>query len=201
MSLGLVPLVLLGSAHAGDLYVCAVPGSCSQDANCNAAPTDCFDTISSAVIDAADNDVIYLSDETYSETVVNDGGATGLTVIGEGVGLTFIEGASGAEGVKFKDVDASFFGLTFTHPGGTINRHGAKLESGTFLLSDVEFIDCQANHGGGLDVANGTTVMVENAMFLNNRSGNSGEGGGHINMHGGTVTVSNSVFELSLIHI
>ncbi len=184
--------VALNPAHGADLYVCADPANCSLRVECTATPASCHGTVQSALDAARASDTIYLSDETYTESIELAGGPSPLTIVGHDPSETTIEGLGGAAGVMLDDVTTTWTDLTFTTPTGADNRHCAKVsEDSNTTLRRVIFTGCEAEHGGALDIEDNAIVVIDHSSFRGNTASNDG---GHIHMHDGDLTVLDTEF-------
>lgn len=185
----LLAMLAPSTAQAADLFVCENLLSCSLAVECAANPLACYGTVQDAIDAAADGDRILLSGETYSEKLLDDGGADDLTLLGNGD--TVIEGASGNEGVKFKGVSVTLRDLTITTPVGA-SRSCLRIEnSASATLDNVTITGCSRDQGAGLHAKN-STVTVLGATFTDNHATN--QGGGHVWCEGCTLTVDASTF-------
>ena len=188
----LLAIALSGDAQAADLYVCAIPPTCSLDAECLANPGDCYPTVQAAIDAAADYDTIHLSDETYLEEIDNNAGPDNLTLQGAGVGLTTLMGTIDNNAIDFKNVTSTWRDLSITSDG--LSRHCLLLDGGFATMENIEVYGCIRGHGAGIDVTADAQVTITDAVFRDNTTDGNGQGGSHLNMHSGVVTVINSTF-------
>ena len=157
--------MIAAPAQAADLYVCAVPGVCSLDSECTAAPADCFDTVAGAIAAGSVGDTIYLSDETYAESITIDG--VNLTLIGQGMGTTVLDAPTGDQTVYFDGTTSSLSGVTVTC-GGAANRRGIHVDGGVVTLNEVEVRDCEAVSGAGILVDGFGALDLEDGILADN---------------------------------
>ncbi len=123
-------------------------------------------------------------------------------------GLVFTGGTSTqngvAGGVTIEDNDAVFVGCTFDGNGSNASVTGG---GGAVVFGDAEvrFLGCTfvdnwaVNEGGGLKVGEGSSVLVDDSVFLNNRVNLAGHrpssAGGAIHVGNGDITVTDSRFD------
>ena len=189
-------LALATPSWAADLYVCATPGVCSLDAECTANPAVCFDTVTGAIGAAQDGDEIWLSAETYAESITNDGGPSPLTLIGDGAGGTVIDGTATGEAVDFKDVDMTLRDLKIT-VSAVANRRCVRSDDGSLNLDGVTIEGCVKDKGAGLEAKNSAVVTITDSTFLDNEADGNAKGGGHILVSSdASVIISGSSFML-----
>lgn len=98
------------TAQAADLYVCEDTITCSLSVECSDHPTACFRTIGDAVAAASDGDNLFLSAETYEETVeLTSSTPDDLTLYGAGIGQTIVEGQTAESTFLVEDRTIDFF--------------------------------------------------------------------------------------------
>jgi len=184
---------LSNPSHAADLYVCAQAGICSKDAECAANPGDCHVDVSGAVSAASGGDIIWLSAETYPDTVANNGGPSPLTIVGDiANGGSTIDGDAGGDVLDFKDVDIILRDLTVM-VSEVADRRCIKSDGGTLLLENVTVDRCLKDKGAGLEAKNGSVVTLERSDFTDNEAHGNNKGGGHILISTGAAVSVNDV--------
>jgi hypothetical protein len=183
---------LASVALAADQVVCADTATCSRSAECLGAPAACHASVQPALDAAGPGDTVFLSDETYVGDLVRSGGGP-LTVVGAGQGSTVIVGAAAGHVLDLVDLESTWTDLTVTTVKGATSQRGAKVSGGDLTLRRVEVHGGVRSHGGALDVENGAQVLLDEVWLHDNVAFT--EGGGHIYVHDGEVTVIDSLLQ------
>jgi len=123
-------------------------------------PSQTYSTIATAITAAIDGDTIRVHQQTYTERITIPSGKQ-LHLIGDGIGLTIIDGSNTDDVITINENGSTVKGFTVRNGGTGSDDAGILINSNWNLIEDVNVTDC----GQGILIFGSNNTMENCTLY------------------------------------